>query len=348
VRRIVFALATLPAFAASAATQRSQQPQQPPGFIERVDVARVVIDTRVVDSQGLPIRGLEIEDFAVRLNGRSARVESVSWVGDGESSAPGAEAPVTAPGDAAEGAAAQAPGRLIVLLFQKDLEPTRIVGLMRMLIHAQGFLETLTPDDRVAVLSFDSHLKIWLDFTSDHERLRRVFERGILLEQPTSIEARGYPSIVERLSQQEGRQAYGVEKALRLIADAIAPLPGSKSLVLVGHGFGRYGATGVTMEPDYDDAIAALVAARASVFSLDVTQADYHSLEAGLQLVAAQTGGFYARTHRFSSQAMRRLTGALAGYYVLIVESSEPVEGRPDFDVKLTRRRGTVLARSIF
>jgi hypothetical protein len=33
-------------------------------------------------------------------------------------------------------------------------------------------------------------------------------------------------------------------------------------------------------------------------FSLDVTDADYHSLEAGLQLMAEQTGGF-ARTHIF-------------------------------------------------
>jgi hypothetical protein len=72
-------------------------------------------------------------------------------------------------------------------VFQKDLEPSRIIGLMRTLIEAQGFLNRLTAD-RVAILSFDWHLKIWVDFTNDHERLRRILDHGILFErrpQPT-------------------------------------------------------------------------------------------------------------------------------------------------------------------
>ena len=97
-------------------------------------------------------------------------------------------------------------------------------------------------------------------------------------------------------------------------------LPGSKSIVFIGHGFGRLGWTGVTMEHGYEDARDALMAARASVFSLDVTNADYHSLDAGLQLVSRETGGFFARTHLFTQQAMNRLTSVLAGYYVLFLE----------------------------
>ena len=87
----------------------------------------------------------------------------------------------------------------------------------------------------------------------------------------------------------------------------------------------------------------ALVASRTSVFSLDVTDADYHSLEAGLQLVSEQTGGFYARTHIFPDLAMRRLSGALAGYYVLFVEKPESRRTIHDIEVDLTRRKGHVL-----
>jgi hypothetical protein len=39
------------------------------------------------------------------------------------------------------------------------VESSRIIGLMRMLIEAQGFLKSLTPADRVAILAFDSHLR---------------------------------------------------------------------------------------------------------------------------------------------------------------------------------------------
>ena len=51
-------------------------------------------------------------------------------------------------------------GRLVVFMIQKDLEPSRIVGLMRLLIDARPFFAAFTPRDRVAVLSFDSRLRI--------------------------------------------------------------------------------------------------------------------------------------------------------------------------------------------
>jgi VWFA-related protein len=319
----------------------AQPPQQPP-FTERVDVARVIVDVRVVDDKGLPIPGLGVDDFAARLGGRALRVESVSWTG------PPRHADSDSDRAVLPSSALMPAGRLIVLLFQKDLEPTRVVGLMRMLLQAQSFLDTLTPDDRVAVLSFDSHLKIWLDFTSDRESLRRVVEHDILMGKPAAFTQRGRPSLLERLSRAEGQRTYAIEKGLRLIAEAVRALPGSKSIVLVGHGFGRFGPLGVTMENGYDEAIDALLDARVSVFSLDVTQADYHSLEAGLQLVSSQTGGFYARTHLFSGQAMRRLAGALAGHYVLLVERPAVLAERPEIDVELTRVKGHVLARSAF
>src|SRR5439155_16020303 len=134
----------------------------------------------------------------------------------------------------------------------------------------------------------------WTDFTSDRARPEPVLKRGVLLERPPAIAAASPISLVERLDPARGRKAYSIEKALQFIADALEPLPGSKSIVLVGYGMGRLGFGGVSMEADYEPARRALVAARTSVFSLDVTTADYHSLEAGLQLISAQTGGFYA------------------------------------------------------
>ena len=118
--------------------------------------------------------------------------------------------------------------------------------------------------------------------------------------------------------------------------------------MLIGYGFGRLGFSGVAMENDYGAARHALVASRTSVFSLDVTDADYHSLEAGLQLVSEQTGGFYARTHLFPDLAMRQLAGALAGYYVLFVEKPQSLQTVHNVETELTRRKGRVLATPSF
>jgi hypothetical protein len=73
-----------------------------------------------------------------------------------------------------------------------------------------------------------------------------------------------------------------------------------------------------------------------------------HSLEAGLQIVSKETGGFYARTHLFPDIALRRLAGALAGYYVLFVEKPESQRSVHDVETELTRRKGRVLATTSF
>lgn len=313
--------------------------EQRPRYQERVEVARVIIDARVLDGHGRAITGLETDDFEVRIGGKPARVESALWVGGDDDAVPAGT------GDGAPMAPLleTPPGRLLVFLFQKDLEPSRIVGLMQMLLQAQDFLDGLTPDDRVAILSFDSHLKVWLDFSNDHERLRRILQRGILFERPPPVQEAPSPSLLTRLTPDRGRRAFSIEEGLRLIGEALAPLPGAKSVVLFGHGFGRLGLGGVSLDNEYGSAADALIQARASVFSLDVTRADYHTLEAGLQAVAEHTGGFYARTHIFPERAMRELAGALAGYYALFVERPD-TDSRREIEVRLTRRKGQVLA----
>ena len=340
------------------------QDAQQPRFAERVDVSRVIVDVRVIDNRGGPIVDLVADDFAVKIDGKSARVESARWVGGNEPQAV-AKARVASP--ASMPPDPSSPGRLIVFLIQKSFEGKRIHGLMEMLRQALDFLDTLGPADRVAILSFDYHLKIWADFTDDLERLRKVLKRGILMERPPALQQEGPISLVGRLPQSRGQKTYNIEKGLRLIAEALEPMPGSKAIVLLGHGFGRFTpgissapieTSRVDMENGYEETVRALVASRASVFSLDVTRADYHSLEQGLWQVAEETGGFYERTHLFPEVAMRKLRGALAGYYVLLVEKPDaepPASAKAPagkrahrIEVELTRRKGNVLAKTGF
>ena len=74
-----------------------------------------------------------------------------------------------------------------------------------------------------------------------------------------------------------------------------------------------------------------------------VTDADYHSLSQTADRVGAD-GSFYERTHVFPDLAMRRLAGALAGYYVLFVERPESRRTLRDVRTELTRRKGRVFA----
>ena len=342
-RPLLIAWLVVVALLSTAAQERpAPPPPQVPRHTERVEVSRVLVDARAVDDHGQPIRGLGASDFKVKIDGKPARVESAFWVGGNEGA--GADVSSGLPLPVAP-LPQEARGRLIVFLFQKDLEPSRIVGLMRMLLETRRFLEALGPDDRVAVLSFDYKLKIWLDFTRDRERVREVLER-ILKKEPPAVEPSISPSLLTTLDVVKANRAYSMEQALALLGESLEPLPGSKSVVLIGHGFGRLSGGSLVFEAAYGEARRALQAARASVFCLDVTDADSHTLEAGLEMTAEDTGGFFARTHLFTGAAMQRLAGALAGHYVLFVEVTAPSDKRwHDVEVELTGRRGNVLAK---
>jgi VWFA-related protein len=235
-------------------------------------------------------------------------------------------------------------GRQLVLLFQKDFSsPSYLVGLLRMKNEALKLVGTLPPQDRVAVLSFDSHLKLWLDFTNDRRQLQRAIEHSILFEkEPAEIHTMGGDSLGSHFDYSAARGAASPETALKVIAEALGPLAGTKSVALFGAWMGSLQGGTVRMSSDYDLARQALTRARAVVFALDVTDADSHSLEVGLQQVAEDTGGFYVRTRDFPTVAMDRLERALAGYYMLALERTPLDAGQHSVRISLTRRKGMV------
>ena len=314
--------------------------QDPPQYVEKVDVARVLVDVRAMDDRGRPFLGLSSSDFQVKIDGKTARVESAQWVTGALTEVEG-----TPSADRSQ-TLRTASGRLVVFLFQKSLERSRITGFMRMLLNLREFVDGFTPHDRLAILSFDSRLRLWLDFTADMDRVRAVLERNVLFGGPSPSNESDVSSFRDELDAQRPDKSYSIESSLRLIANALEPLPGAKTVVLVGHGFGRAGMAGMMVENRYDETREALQRARASVFCLDVTEADYHSLEIGLQTVADDTGGFFERTHIFGRQALNRLAAAIAGHYVLIVEKPLLSRGSHRIQVKLRNRDGSVLARS--
>jgi hypothetical protein len=176
--------------------------------------------------------------------------------------------------------------------------------------------------------------------------LRRVLDRSVLFERVPLLAAADAPSLVEHLEPTAAKKAATPETALRQLGEALRELPGAKSLVLFGWGMGSWSpGVGVFLDHDYGPARQALVEGRVTVFALDVTDADYHTLEVGLEQVAEDTGGFYAKTHLFPSQAFDRLGRALEGHYELSFAKPDLEPGEHDLDIGLVGRKGTVLAR---
>ena len=317
-------------------------------FREKVDVERVVIDARAVDGRGQPILGLAATNFQVKVDGKPVALESATWVTGTppDELLPAVEGDAATAGDVVVGGLPR--GRLIVMLFQKDFDPSRLTGLLRMQGKAVKFLETLGPEDRVAVLTFDYHLKLWQDFTADRERLRLAIQRSLFFGKFPSGQSVDPPSLAEGFDFDAAKRAAEPETALLVTARALLPLRGPKSLVFFGWGMGRLSGDHVFLDADYGPARQALLEARTTVFTLDVTDADSHTLEVGLEQVAADTGGFYAKTHLFPALAMARLEGALAGHYLLVFEKPGYKRGAHRVEVKLQGIRGDVLAKSSY
>lgn len=316
--------------------------ETPPRYGETLEVRRTLFDVRVLDRHGEAVVGLGPRDFELSVDGEPVAVEAVEWSGP-----PPTPLAATALDGSTPAAAAEPAPRWVVLFFQINLHPSRATGLLRLASHVARLVDQLDPGDRVAVLTFRSHLALHLDFTTDREALRRAVNPLALLAEPAPAPPREGALLAGLLDPRAARAAARPERGLLLVARALAALPGSKSLALLGWGLGELRGGAVWMGGDYPAARGTLAASHTAVFALDLTGADWHSLEVGLQSVADDTGGFYAKTHVFPAAAMSRLRGALAGSYVLVFDRSTSRGGRHHVEVRVPSLPGaTVLARA--
>lgn len=341
----------------SAARAAAQQPTPRPGsYREEARVERVTLDAHVTNGRGDVIEGLGPSDFKVTVDGRVVPLESAEWV---SAEMPEVAAPVvpadeifSAPSAPPSPALAEAaPGRLLIFFFQTDYTTSRLLGLVRMGIQARKFLDTLLPTDRVAVLSFDSHLKLRQDFTADRARIVAAIEACLRMREPAALAPQPGPSLARHLDRAAALKAVTPERAFALIASAAEPIPGGKSLLFFGwglHTVGGMGGPNYSEQVAYSDALSALSRARITIFTLDVTDADYHTLEDTISTIAEVTGGTYQKTHVFPGIAMERVRRAIAGRYVLVFRKPEGPRGTHEVRVDLVGRKGRVLARGYY
>ena len=329
-------------------------------FVSEVTVAVAPLVVRVVTGGGEPLLGLKPEDFAVRAGKREVPVLSVDWTSKAEmfpeEAAPeggdgtAADLPAPAPSKALEllRKAGPPPGKRVLFFVQADLHPTRAKGHLALLPRVEKLLGTLEPGDRLALVSFDSHLRLWLDWTGDREDLREALRQSVRAGGESSTLAGDGPadlSLARFLGAEAGKEVANPEQALELVADALASYEGEKVVMFVGWGLGRRGEA--RYAPKFRRAADKLNEAKASVFVLDVTYDDSHDLAAGLETMALTTGGTYASTYENPDRAIKQVAQAISGYYVLTFDADElPQDGKPLRIELRNKKQGRVLVRA--
>ena len=110
-----------------------------------------------------------------------------------------------------------------------------------MLRRAQAFVDGLRPDDWLAVLSFEHHLDAAAGLHAGPRRRPRRARPAAAASRrrPRRRRASDGPHARGGLRRAAGRRAASMEQALLVTARALDRVPGAKSLVILGHGFGR-------------------------------------------------------------------------------------------------------------
>jgi VWFA-related protein len=344
--------ATLALVALAARAAAGQEPADRRGAVrEQAVVERVILDAHVTGPDGNPIPNLGTADFLVTIDGKPVVLESVDWLPAGTPEVDAAAIAAVAP--AGDGAALEdvAPGRLIVFFFQTEHEISRLTGLLRMGLQAHRFLATLQPTDRVAVVSFDSKLKLRQDFTDDRAKIDAAIDAAIRRGDPPAPDPDSHPALAKHLDQAAARKCATPERALEVLARALVPIAGGKTLLYFGWGLGTVGGmTGpnASEQKAWTEAMYRMSEARTTIFTLDVTDADYHSLEGSIQQIAELTGGTYYKTHLFPDLAMNLVGKAISGRYVLVLVKPPGPRGEHSVEIALAGKKGRVISRQYF
>ncbi len=328
----------------------AQDPKLEDQFGEEITVSLISMTVRAVDGRGRPVTGLGPEDFRVRVGKKEIPVVGVDWFSSGEP-APVVEAPGVPTPETVTTVTVTEPrpaGKLVVFWVQSDFDPSRVSGQLRLWPYIDEFIQTLHPADRMAVISYDSHLHLRQDFTQDLETVHAAIYRGMLHGDSETGAGSGEASLLGSFDFRAAEEAASPERALEVTAEAFAALPGEKVIVYLGWGLGRFGSFGVQMTPAFYPAVRALRRANIPVFVLDVTSADYHSLEVGLEAVAHATGGTYQKTHVLTGLATDFLAQAISGHYVISIDpGTVPRKGGPVTVELRDRKRGSVITRPL-
>jgi VWFA-related protein len=318
-----FALLLAPAAPAVA----QEEAPTPPPFREELEVTEVLLDVLVTDRDGNVIVGLDKDDFLVEEEGRPVPLIDVTFY----SNRPRLD-------DSGRAANAAESERFFVLCIHDQRRlTTEVPGVLARPLQAaqrlRDWVSKLQLDDYVAVVSYDTSLKVHQDFTRDRSELLRGIDeaaQGAAAEGnwASRLPPEGQPSLLRGLPR--GRELLDatdtIYEALAEVAEAAAPLVGRKNLVLLSTGFGRVNNFGFSPEERYQEPMErALNDANVAVYAVDLAAPGLELPFANaLSLIAEQTGGRYFQNVINFDSPLEQIAEETSGYYLISYRAQHP------------------------
>jgi VWFA-related protein len=197
---IVMATAVVLTGAESGPSPKSQapSPQQPQQPVFRAGIELVTLDVTALDSNGRQVTDLTTADFQVEIDGDRRQVTSAEYVRSADPlRAIGTPHKVVVPDESfsSSNAKGQPSGRLIVILV--DQGNIRTGSARAVMNSAKKFVDTLTPEDRVAVIAVPGPGEL-VDFTTNHDRVRESLLR--IVGQAGALRTRFNLSVTEAMA----------------------------------------------------------------------------------------------------------------------------------------------------
>ncbi len=371
--------------------QPAQPQQQAPAAVFRSSREVISVDAIVRDKSGAIVKGLTADDFEIREDGRPqqilnfsfeeirdktpARVETAELlagvaeklqeqVRPAASATPAAAAPAAAPLTSES----MAGRRLITLLF--DTSSMQPDDVQRAVDSAQKYVsDKMSPADLVAVVTINSSLNVLTDFTADRARVASAlaslgYTEGTATPPPDASTAASDEAAAASTDDTTTTDTSDMDmfnndirlRALKTIADTLAPIEQKKSIIYFSAGMQR---SGQDNQVELRSAINSAVRANVSFYPIDTRGlqavvpggdarqasgrgnamfsgrgvAQQYDTLAGSQdtltTLAANTGGrAFTDTNDFG-EAFARVQNDMSAYYLLAYSSSNTVhDGR--------------------
>jgi VWFA-related protein len=188
-------IAALPSVSLAQAPSPMPQAQQP---VFRAGIELVTVDVTALDSNGRQVTDLSPADFEVEIDGDRRQVASAEYVRSVDPLRTiGTPHKVVVPDETFSSSNSKgAPsGRLILILV--DQGNIRSGSARAVMNNAKKFVDTLTPEDRVAVVAVPGPGEL-VDFTTNHDRVRESLLR--IVGQANAIRSRFNLSVTESIA----------------------------------------------------------------------------------------------------------------------------------------------------
>ncbi|MDY7095497.1 MAG: VWA domain-containing protein [Acidobacteriota bacterium] len=331
---------------------QAPQPKKPSAaFGEEMEVSEVLLDVLVTDEDGNVVFGLGPDDFVIEEEGNELAPESVTFYSNRrflEMAAPEGVSVDRVPEDR----------YFVVLLYNPPTADSRSSQLFFRLADAsrraaRWAYEELLPNDWVAVMSYDSGLRLHQDFTTDRKAIDRALRRAAAGKKPEgqwksrSGSEGGGPSLEHLPVDKELMQSTPtIYAGLTVLAEALGEIRGRKNLILFGMDFPSQLSvvSGPTDPVRYPPMMQELNASNVAVHTIALAnRVDQETL----YQLAEDTGGIHDWNFPDFSVPLRGIAKQNNGYYLLSYRSAHPRNdsGYQEVEIRTVNPEFEVLAR---